>query len=103
MSTMMNEAQEIILIRLINDIIFASENLFIRSNFATEKEIIDPLIPYIRDANTPALRVYAIEAIKTLGFKAPYWINELLSIFLSFTTITNADLTNLKYTPIYIL
>jgi len=40
--------------------------------------------------------LYAIEVIKTLGFKASHLIHELVTIFLSLTTITNADLTSQK-------
>jgi hypothetical protein len=94
LSTLLNESQSIVMVRAVNDILFSSESLFIRSNFQSEKEIIDSIIPFLKaDTSSPALRLYSIEVIKTLGYKAPHWQNELISIFLSLASITNADLT----------
>ena len=85
--------------KAVNDILFSVEPAFIKLNFTTEKELVDPIIIYLRDQSYPSLRLHAIEVIKTLGFKATIFIHELISIFLSFTTITNADLTALKQVP----
>lgn len=84
------------LLKVINDILFESDTSFITANFQSEKEIIDPIIGFIRDNNAPALRLYAVELIKILGFKSPHWLHELISIFLSFTAITNADIATMK-------
>lgn len=67
----MNEAQSIVLIRGLNQAIFESEPSSISKNFSSEKELIDPLIAYIKDQPSHILRNYAGEVIKTLGFKAP--------------------------------
>jgi hypothetical protein len=49
MSTMLNEAQVIVLIRLINEILFTMTTSHLMKEFSNEKEIIDSLIPLIKD------------------------------------------------------
>ena len=70
-------------------------------NFKTEKEVIDPLIPYIKDASLQ-VRLFAIELLKTLGFRAKPWTHALLTLFLSLSTMTNADLTSLRQVPYHV-
>ena len=96
MSSMINEAQNIVLIRVVTDILFESDKSFIKATFTNIKDVIDPIMPFVKDQSSSVLRVFAIEAFKILAFKAPHWLHELISIFLSLTTITNADITAMK-------
>ena len=94
MSTMLNESQAIVLLRTANEALFQLPTSLIKQQFPNEKDLIDAIIPYIKDQSNAALRLYAVEVIKTMGFKASHLIHELITIFLSLTTITNADLTS---------
>lgn len=58
--------------------------------------MIDPILPFIKDQSSMIARIYAVEVIKTLGFRNPHLIHELISIFLSLATIANADITTMN-------
>jgi len=100
-SSMINGEQTIVLLRVVNEAIYGNEAVLIKENFKSVREIIDPIIPYIKD-NSPAVRLYSLEIIKTLGFRAKSWIHELITIFLSLSTMTNADLTALRQVPVFL-
>ena len=68
--------------------------------FQSEKEYIDTLIPFVR-SQTPLHSFLAIEGIKVLGFSCAPWVQQLLSIFLSLTTISNANLAAMKHCQLY--
>lgn len=70
--------------------------MFIKMNFTSEKEFIDPLMSYFKDSKSKQIKLYIVETIKLLSNKAPHLIHELISIFLSFTSITNADINALR-------
>lgn len=100
-SSMINESQIIVLLRLVNDILYNQDHESMKSMFTKFQEVVDPLLGYIKDQYSPQVKLYAIECIRTLGFRARPWITDMLSLFLSLTNITNADLQSLKQVPIY--
>lgn len=85
----------------INQALFYSDDSFVRSNFAQEKELVDPLAAIARDNNNPRLRTHAIEVFKTLAHRAPHWLHNLLTLFISFTSIANANLAAGKQVAVY--
>lgn len=56
---------------------------------------------YVKDSSSIPSRLYAIEAIKILAFRAKHWLHELLSTLISLANIANADLTSLKLAPVF--
>jgi len=73
----------------------------IHTTFSSEKEIVDSILTYTKEPSPFEVRLYAVEVFKTLGFRAPKWIHHLISIFLSFASITNADILSMKQVAIY--
>ncbi|CDW72650.1 heat repeat-containing protein 5b [Stylonychia lemnae] len=100
LSTMLNESQIITLLRMVTECLFRLSSQELKKAFASEKELIDPIMPYIKDQQSHAVRMYGVEVIKTIGFRCSHLIHEIVSIFLSLATITNADLTSLRQVPI---
>ena len=48
-TSLLSENQTILLLRLVTDILYHSDAQFIKEHFQTLKELIDPLLPYVRD------------------------------------------------------
>ncbi len=48
---MITENQTILLLRIVNEVLSntQTESSFYKSNFTSEREIIDPIIPYLKD------------------------------------------------------
>ena len=99
-STLFNANQLVVLIRLINDILHELDGSQIYKAFESEREIIEPLVPFMRTGSFE-VKLYIAEAIKTLGTRAVNWLHQLISIFLSHTSIANADLVSIAQVPIY--
>jgi len=88
------------MIRLINDILFDLEGSQIYKVFETERAILDPILGFMR-SGSPDVQIYIVEVCKTLAMRATNWVHQLISIFLSHTSIANADIVSIKQVPIY--
>lgn len=49
LSSMLNDQQIIFFLRAVNYVLFQADSTFVKQNFASEKELIDPILPYLRD------------------------------------------------------
>jgi len=69
----LNNNQVGILMQTLTQILFHSESAFVHDNFSDEKEVLDAITPWLRESDT--VKVYALEVVKTLGFRAPQWLH----------------------------
>jgi hypothetical protein len=98
-STLFNQNQLIVLIRLVNDILFDLDGSQIYKAFDNEGAILDPVMNFMK--NGSETQTYCIEVVKTLSLRATNWVHQLISVFLSHTSIANADIVSIKQVPIY--
>ena len=88
---MMNENHHLVLLRVATEAIFSLEATTFHNIFLLEKELVNAINPYLRCTNSAEVRLYVVEMVKTIGFRAPRWIHNLVSYYLSMASIQNAD------------
>lgn len=74
-TSLLNEYQLVLLLRLVTEVIFRSNQITM-----SLQDLVEPLISFIKDTQTtPAVRTAAIDCIKTIGYRCPReWLHTLI-------------------------
>lgn len=88
------------LLRLVNDVVYSMDSDLVKQAFSRYQELVDPILLYVKD-QTPQVRVYAIDCLKTIGFRAKPWLAELISSIFSQINRANADILSMKQVPVF--
>ena len=98
---MINESHHIVLLRVSTEIIFNMEGTAFHNVFQQDREVTNAVNPYLKFSRSLEVKLYAVELVKAIGFRAPRWIHNLISLYLSMASIQNADTQSLSQTIIY--
>lgn len=90
-----------VLLQLTSTLIFKMEPNTFHSVFQSERDLLQKANFHLTPAFPLEVKVQAVELIKVIGFRAPKWIHNLISTYLSLTSIQNADNQSLTQTPVY--
>jgi len=55
--------------------------------YSNEKDILNAIGSYFRSPYSLEVRLFAVELVKSVGFRSPKWIHNLISFYLSMTSI----------------